>query len=85
MVHGEFRMDDARLAGLTERMKRRHELERKSSAAERQAQAQARRFYCRMRPCWACDSFGECSHRERGIMALSADVLMREARRAAAR
>lgn len=64
---------------------RERELARKSELAETRRQAEARRYYCRMRPCFQCDSFGACAHREPGIMALSADVLIREGREAGRR
>lgn len=59
---------------------RRRELERKAAAAASVKQGRARAFYCRMHPCFACDSLGACAHREPALMAMPPEVLIREGR-----
>lgn len=60
-------MDDAKLARLAKRMKRRHELERKQHRAATDKARQERRKWFRNHPCSVCGVRAECEHREKGF------------------
>lgn len=61
-------------------MRTRRRREQREARAEAARRGYAQAFYCRTHPCFICESWGKCRHREADILALPAEVLVRESR-----